>query len=259
MTAVVEERVDVGGLELWTARQGSGPPLVLCHGGPGGFDQCSEVAEMVDDLATVYRFEQRGCHRSDAAPPYDVATQVADLEALRAHFGHERWAVGGHSWGATLALCSALEHPDRVTRLLYLSGTGIDLEYREAYHRAGGSDAEPWPEPRFEPNLEVNRAISDDWKRIVLAGGLEARVAALEVPALLVHGSLDIRPSGGSRRLAALLPRAEFALIDAASHFLWLERAEALRRRIRAFMADESLADESLADDALADERESSP
>jgi proline iminopeptidase len=49
---------------LWTATVGTEPPPVLCHGGPGLWDDQGPVARMVEDLATVHRYDQRGCGRS---------------------------------------------------------------------------------------------------------------------------------------------------------------------------------------------------
>ena len=103
MDATVEH-VEVAGATLWTARQGAGPALVLCHGGPGLWDYLAPVADMIDDLVTVYRNDQRACGRSIGGPPHDVATAVADPDALREHWGVDQWVVAGHSWGATLAL-----------------------------------------------------------------------------------------------------------------------------------------------------------
>src|SRR5687767_1759732 len=94
VVAVDKELVEVNGVRLWTARQGCGPPLVLLHGGPGLWDDFADLAAMVADLVTVHRYDQRGCGRSMAVPPYDVATFVADLEALRVRWGHPRWIVG---------------------------------------------------------------------------------------------------------------------------------------------------------------------
>jgi proline iminopeptidase len=88
---------------------------------------------MVEDLVTAHRWDQRGCGRSTGSGPYTVARFVADLEEIRDHFGHERWIVGGHSWGATLALQYAFAHPERVTALLYLSGTGTGTAWKETY------------------------------------------------------------------------------------------------------------------------------
>jgi len=108
---------------------------VLCHGGPGLSDNLGPVAEMVDDLALVHRYDQRGSGRSRSAGPFDVASFVADLEALRQHWGHEQWLVGGHSWGANLALVYALAHPERTLGVIYLAGTGLRWGWQEDAQR----------------------------------------------------------------------------------------------------------------------------
>ena len=130
-----ERHVTVNGVSLWTASQGSGPPVVLCHGGPGMYDYLEPVAAMIDDLATVHRYDQRGCGRSQDRGPWDVATFVADLDALRAYWGYETWTVIGHSWGAWLALLYASEHPQRISRLVYISDTGIDPAWHQEYRK----------------------------------------------------------------------------------------------------------------------------
>lgn len=132
---ISEQRVSVNGVSLWTATQGGGPPAVLCHGGPGIYDYLEPVAAMIHDLATVHRYDQRGCGRSQDKLPCDVASFVADLDALRAHWGYESWTVIGHSWGAFLALLYAVEHPHRVSRFVYFSGTGIDPAWHREYRR----------------------------------------------------------------------------------------------------------------------------
>lgn len=108
-----EKRVRVDdGVRLWTATAGAGPTaVVLCHGGAGMWDYLQPVATMLTDVARVHRWEQRGCDRSDRTGPYSIARYVADLEFLRHHFGHQRWVVAGHSFGAGLALRYALAHP----------------------------------------------------------------------------------------------------------------------------------------------------
>ena len=132
---VVERHVTVNGISLWTASQGSGPPVVLCHGGPGAYDNLELVAAMIDDLAAVHRYDQRGCGRSQDSGPFNAATFVADLDALRAHWGYETWTVIGHSWGAELVLLYAIEHPRRISRLVYISGTGIDPAWHKEYRK----------------------------------------------------------------------------------------------------------------------------
>lgn len=134
--SISERQVSANGATIWTATQGGGPPVVLCHGGPGIYDYLGPVAAMIDDVATVHRYDQRGCGRSEDVGPYDVATFVDDLDALRACWGYEAWTIVGHSWGATLALLYAIQYADRTARLVYMSGTGIDPAWHQEYRRS---------------------------------------------------------------------------------------------------------------------------
>ena len=133
--SISERQVSANGASIWTATQGSGPPVVLCHGGPGIYDYLGPVAAMIDDVVTVHRYDQRGCGRSEDTGPYDVKTFVDDLDALRAYWGYESWTLIGHSWGATLALLYATQYPERTARLVYMSGTGIDPAWHQNYRR----------------------------------------------------------------------------------------------------------------------------
>ena len=128
-----EEILPINGVRLWTAIQGTGQPMVFCHGGPGGYDYLAPVADMTSDLCQVVRYDQRGSGRSQPVGPYNVSTFVDDLEALRKHFNFERWIVGGHSWGAGLAVAYAVRFPARTIAVLHIAGTGIDPRWHDEY------------------------------------------------------------------------------------------------------------------------------
>ena len=122
------------GVRLWAIDEGTGTPLVLCHGGPGLWDYLGPVSSMVNDRARVVRWDQRGCGRSGPSRRHTLAGYVDDLEAIRLDYGFDAWIVGGHSWGASLALAYALQHPDRTQAVVYISGTGIGRAWNRAYH-----------------------------------------------------------------------------------------------------------------------------
>jgi proline iminopeptidase len=126
---VLDERVEyvpIESGELWTASSGHGDiGLLLCHGGPGMSDNLSAVAAMVDDMVTVHRFDQRACGRSSGgSAEQNLDTAIADIEALRRHWGYDKWIVGGHSWGAALSLFYTVAQSKRVQGVFYLSGVG---------------------------------------------------------------------------------------------------------------------------------------
>jgi len=153
------------GCQLWTEQAGQGHPLVFCHGGPGIWDTLDDLAAMFAGSSRTIRWDQRGCGRSQRRGPYSVARSISDLDAVRDQIAGPRAALLGHSWGAYLALRYAIEHPDRVSHLIYVSGTGIDRDrgWHPGYHRnlraRLGNHLSRWE------TLEAARARTDDEER----------------------------------------------------------------------------------------------
>jgi proline iminopeptidase len=112
-----------GGHSLYVEEVGNGRgiPVVFVHGGPGA--GCEPYHRRYFD-PTVYRiilFDQRGAGRSRPHAGLESNTTqqlVADMEAIRAHFGIEQWLLFGGSWGSTLSLVYAETHPERVLGLI---------------------------------------------------------------------------------------------------------------------------------------------
>jgi proline iminopeptidase len=75
------------GCLLWAQRSGAGPPLVLCHGGPGLWDMFEPLTPVLAGMATVVRWDQRGCGRSQRHGPYTLARSIADLDTVRDRLG----------------------------------------------------------------------------------------------------------------------------------------------------------------------------
>jgi proline iminopeptidase len=116
------------GVPLWTTTTGTAsslPPVVIVHGGPGLWDDYAVLAEMLDDLTVVHRFDQRGCGRSGPSELQSVRRTAQDIDELREYWGHERIVVLGHSFGATLALAYAGWYGDRAAGVVYVGGVGI--------------------------------------------------------------------------------------------------------------------------------------
>jgi proline iminopeptidase len=228
------------GVSIWTTRDGEGYPVMLCNGGAGCCDYLGPVAEMLDDVVQVIRFEQRGCGRSQHAPPYDIETCLADLESVRAHYGIDRWVIGGHSWGADLALIYALEHTQRVAGLICVAGGRMhnDREWHAEYERRREREGEHVPHFDYPPNTEVNRQLNQSWKRYIQNPELLRRISRLTVPALFVYGERDIRPSWPVEQVSCLMPNARFELIEGAEHVIWFSHAEELKSLLRTFVGD---------------------
>ncbi|HZM99201.1 MAG TPA: alpha/beta hydrolase [Pyrinomonadaceae bacterium] len=223
---------------IWTRQTGQGVPVLLCNGGPGCCDYLEPVAQMLEDVAKVVRFEQRGCGRSDPAPSYDIETCLADLETIRNYYDVDRWIIGGHSWGADLALIYALEHSSRVSGLICIAGGRMhdDREWHAEYTRRKAEEGEYLPEFLYPTNREVNKQVNASWKRYIKKPDLLSTISKLRVPALFVYGDRDIRPSWPTEQIANLMPNARFEMIRGAEHFIWSTHESELRSLLRQFV-----------------------
>lgn len=111
------------GTRLFYRIEGSGPrTLVVVHGGPGFSLESvrADLAPLAAHRRVIY-YDQRGNGRSsliDDPAALAVSRHIADLEAIRRHFGLEKMVLLGNSWGGLLISFYAAAHPDRVERLV---------------------------------------------------------------------------------------------------------------------------------------------
>ncbi len=127
-----EVRIAVGHSNLYAREIGSGPPIIVLHGGPD-FDSrylLPDMDRMADAFRLIY-YDQRGRGRSgEGVRPEDVtlASDIADLDKVREHFQLRSVALLGHSWGTVLALEYAIRHPELVSRLILMNPAPVTIE-----------------------------------------------------------------------------------------------------------------------------------
>ena len=106
-------------------RAGSGPPVLLLHGGPGlGFEYLRDLAEELAQENDVAWYQQRGQEPSAVGVPYTVAADVEDARRVLDALGWEKAYVVGHSWGGHLALHVAEAMPERLLGVLAVDPLG---------------------------------------------------------------------------------------------------------------------------------------
>jgi len=136
-----ESRVRVDSTSLYVRTIGQGQSVIVLHGGPD-FDHryfLPDLDRLGDSFRLIY-YDQRGRGKSaqDVRPEeVSLASDLDDLDKVRAHFGLEAPVLLGHSWGAVLALKYALRHPSRVSRLILMNPAPVSevdvAEFRKAY------------------------------------------------------------------------------------------------------------------------------
>lgn len=123
-------------MQLFTRRVGSGPLVVVLHGGPGAHhDYLLPQYDLLATRRSLLYYDQRGGGRSHMPrdTPVGWREHIADLHALRDTLGLERLTLCGYSWGGLLAVLYLLEHPQSVERLALVSPASITVEYRRQF------------------------------------------------------------------------------------------------------------------------------
>ncbi|UCF19483.1 MAG: alpha/beta fold hydrolase [Gemmatimonadota bacterium] len=181
-------RIDVGDAELYVEEEGSGIPLVLINGGPGGTHHYFHPwFGRARDFARVIYYDQRGTGLSDYEPGpdgYSVEQAVDDLEALRLALGIDRWVLLGFSYGGFLAQYYTTTYPQRVAGLVLVGaspGLWADLGSSHQYDYISQAevdrmrevraklrelrDQEGWSPEKYLQLIVYNNHINGDWKR----------------------------------------------------------------------------------------------
>ncbi|MCY1145569.1 alpha/beta hydrolase [Actinoplanes sp. Pm04-4] len=253
-------------LRTWTS--GRGAPIVMINGGPGLPDYLAPVAELVEHLGTVHRYDQRGTGGSAWDGEHTFGLHVADLGRLLDAWGHRRAVVVGHSYGTELALRFVLAHPERVAGLVLVAGPFLgqwrsvqlrrltgDQQARldELDSLAGRTEAEEteyltlswvtdhadqeraweWASDAARRVRPVNYAMNRQLNAAGRADPLVSRLDEMRLPAatVIIGGGGDSRPAEGLRQLGERLGRP-VVIIEEAGHSPWLEAPSRFRREL---------------------------
>lgn len=98
-----------------------GTPILFIHGGPGGGTAPKHRQFFDPKHYKIIMYDQRGCGKSKPFGELKGNTTqnlVDDIEKLRVFLKIEKWHVFGGSWGSTLALTYAIQHPQRCMSLI---------------------------------------------------------------------------------------------------------------------------------------------
>ncbi len=263
---------------LHVESDGTGPPLVVVHGGLGVDHRIYRrtLAPLAEMFRVVF-FDQRGNGRS---APVDLATvtmeQLADdVAALADALGLERFSVLGHSYGGFVAQEFALRYPDRLDRLVLVDTTPGGLGASES----PDDDQGPPPPDELLKLLAVPPASDDEMAAMMhrllpfyfpktdaesvaplfdgtvfragmLRRGFEVlscwssvdRLENITAPTLLLAGRHDVFTSvPQSFRIGRRIPDATTVVLEHSGHFPWIEESGPFFAALREWMGTGSV------------------
>ena len=254
------------GAELYWQRSGCGEPLLLIQGMSGTHLTWGEpfLSRLEADFECVV-FDNRGIGRSTGAEePFTIAELVTDALAVMDAARLEATHVLGISMGGMVAQELALDSPDRLRTLTlgctYPGGAGssltdpadagplleamgsgdLDRAVRAMYeiNLSAGFRAEESRYPAFQQmatSLPARRRTVEKQLQAVVGHDVQARLAEIAAPTLVVHGTEDkMIPVANGELIAALIPGARLELLDGVGHLFWWEQPERSAELLRA-------------------------
>lgn len=180
-------KLDVDGHRIHYLRAGSGPDVVLLHGGASDSQDWAETMDALSHSYTLYAPDMIGYGQSDRKKDsYYLSDFVRATHGLIQKLGLNSIALVGHSLGGRVCLEIALRYPELVSGLVLIDTVGFSkLAWWGTFLGAAAWGLRkilrrPQPYPKFLQEQGEDR----DWKCV-------DRLPSLKVPTLVVWNQRD--------------------------------------------------------------------
>ncbi len=240
-TAASAETVNINGLDLFYEVAGQGKPLVLLHGAYMNNDAWGGLKESLAEHYQVIAVEAQLHGRTgDRDTPITYENMSADVVGLLDHLKIDKAILVGYSMGGATAIRIAIDHPERVERLVAASaGYRYDVETmgQEFIDMIDTITPEMFAGTPFEadykrlaPNPDSFPVLVDKLKQLDLTFfDWSADFAKIEVPSLYIFGDADIvgldfiaemhKAAGGRVNADTYgLPKTQLMVLPGTSH-----------------------------------------
>lgn len=222
-----------GGITVHLRDEGprDAPAIILLHGSNADLHTWDAWTEALKGRYRVIRFDQvgHGLTGPDPRGDYSTANYVADIGEVADRLGVKTFVLGGNSMGGKHALAFAIAHPERLTGLVLVDGSGgpmLKLDQKARDRNSGNIGF------RIARMPGVNLLAEQITPRSLVARSLEQSVSVKSVvtPAV-VDRYWELLRFPGNRRATLTrfsqpydsLPEAAIAKVKVPTLILWGE------------------------------------
>ena len=222
----------IHGHRIYYAVHGSGPTLVLLHGGGDSGEHSFE--RQLDLFSLNHRIvapDQVGQGRTPDVPgPLSYTLMMQDTATLLEKLKLKNVDIVGFSDGGILGLMLAVRHPGLVRRLV-ISGVNIAPEGLTAAQLEGLRGAQ------IASPKTVDEKLAKLWLTSPTESELSlALLAKIEQPVLVISGDRDAITLEHTLQIYQTLPKAELCVLPGTDHLTFAGRPEWLNPIISDFL-----------------------
>ena len=236
--------IEHDGARIWYAAYGSGPPVILLHGGLGHSGNWGyQVPPLVRNGYRTVVIDSRGHGRSTRDErPYTYEQMAADVLAVMDTLHLDKVGVVGWSDGAVIALMVARQAPERVAGVFFFacnvdpSGTK-EFEFTPIIQRCFSRHTQDYQQLSATPDRFSDFADEVGLMQQTQPNYSAADLAEISVPVAIVHSEHDeFIKREHAEYLAHTIPHAEFIYLPGVSHFAPLQRPQQFNSAMLAFL-----------------------
>jgi len=256
----------VNGISIYYETQGEGKPILFLHGAAMDHNAWNLQVPVLKEHFKCIMYDARGCGDSDKPQePYSIRMLASDAAALLDSLGIQKTHVVGNSMGGATAQELAINHPQKIDKLVLASSVSAQDHWSKTWHhglmairkKLGPEEygeflscfsytyrmfTERYAELQELKKLTRSKPIPDfsfenQFKAMLEHNTLD-RLHLIKTPTLVVVGEEDAwTPPRFSRQIAELIPNAKLITIKEASHSFFREKVDEANKILLNFLS----------------------
>jgi pimeloyl-ACP methyl ester carboxylesterase len=234
----------VNDIQLYYAIYGNGKPLILLHGGLGNIENFgNQIPAFANDFEVI-AVDSRGHGRSTrSTQPYSYGLMASDVIALMDYLNVAKASIVGWSDRAIIGLDIAIQHPERVERLVAfaanfsVSGLRPEVRRNGTFSKYFEIAQRDYKRLSTTPDqyIEFVAAIREMWRTQPQFS--PQKLGSIKSPTLVIDGEFDeaIKRSH-TEELSQLIPNSKLVILPRVSHFAMFQGPDEFNKVVLEFL-----------------------
>jgi pimeloyl-ACP methyl ester carboxylesterase len=237
-TAHGGQHIPVDDINIYCETFGTGPPVLVLHGGLGYIEDMSSQIRALAKSHFVIAVDSRGHGRStDDNAPLNYSRMSDDMVKVLDHLKVDRVDVVGWSDGGIIGLDLAMRHPERVRRLVAIGAnySPDGLGYVPSVGEVPRTALRYWlvaPNPAQWPTL---------YRKVITMWRTQPQytlndLGHIKAPTLVMAGEYDLIKREHTDQLAKAILGSHESIIAGGTHSVPIEKPEIIDSEILSFL-----------------------